>query len=221
MSDEQAEQTEVTETAAEVAVRPDYVQEKFWDAEAASVNVENMAKSYNELNSKFGGFTGAPKDGYAIPEGFEAEDEMFKTYSEYANGINMSQDAFNQGWDLLSTQSSVNAEVAAENELAKLGDKPQERIDKVDSYLRNNLSAAGYEKMDSLVTTAHDVELVEALIPAQAQAKLSGGIPQDSGMTVTDVNEMANKRDENGNYLRSVDPAYNAKVMEAYKKVVG
>jgi len=221
MSDEQEVQSEAVEPSeAEVAARPDYIQEKFWDSEAASVNVENMAKSYNELNSKFGGFTGAPKDGYQVPEGFEADDDLFKTYSEYANGINMSQAAFAQGWDLVSTQAGVSAEVSVENELAKLGDNPQARIDKVDNYLRSNLSADKYIEMAEVAKTAEGIKLVEALIPAQAQPKLSGDIPNESGLTLADVNEMANKKDENGNYMRSVDPSYNKKVMEAYAKVV-
>jgi hypothetical protein len=202
------------------ATRPDYIQEKFWDSEAASVNVENMAKSYNELNSKFGGFTGAPKEGYQVPEGFEADDDLFKTYSEYASGINMSQAAFAQGWELVSTQAGVSAEVSVENELAKLGDNPQARIDKVDNYLRSNLSADKYIEMAEVAKTAEGIKLVEALIPAQAQPKLSGDIPNESGLTLADVNEMANKKDENGNYMRSVDPSYNKKVMEAYAKVV-
>ena len=221
MSDEQEVQSEAVEPSeAEVAARPDYIQEKFWDSEAASVNVENMAKSYNELNSKFGGFTGAPKEGYQVPEGFEADDDLFKTYSEYANGINMSQAAFAQGWELVSTQAGVSAEVSVENELAKLGDNPQARIDKVDNYLRSNLSADKYIEMAEVAKTAEGIKLVEALIPAQAQTKLSGDIPSESGLTLADVNEMANKKDENGNYMRSVDPAYNKKVMEAYAKVV-
>ena len=219
MSDEQDVTPEVAPTETEAA-RPDYIQEKFWDSEAASVNVENMAKSYNELNSKFGGFTGAPKEGYQVPEGFEADDDLFKTYSEYANGINMSQAAFAQGWDLVSTQAGVSAEVSVENELAKLGDNPQARIDKVDNYLRSNLSADKYIEMAEVAKTAEGIKLVEALIPAQAQPKLSGDIPNESGLTLADVNEMANKKDENGNYMRSVDPSYNKKVMEAYAKVV-
>ena len=218
MSDEPVETNQAE--VSEVAERPEYIAERFWDAETGQANYESLGKSYNELNSKFGGFTGAPKDGYAVPEGFEAEDEMFKTYSDYAANINMSQDAFSQGWELLSTQAGVNAEVSAENELAKLGDKPQERIDKVNNYLRNNLTAEKYEQMASLVTTAQGVELVEALIPAQAQPKLSGEVPNESGLTITDVNEMANKTDENGNLLRSIDPAYDKMVLEAYAKVV-
>ena len=206
--------------SSEVVERPEYVAERFWNAETNSADYESMGKSYNELNSKFGGFTGSPKDGYAAIEGYEAEDALLSGFTEYANSINMNQYAFTKGWELLAAQSGASEEVNNENELAKLGDKPQERIDKVDNYLRNNLSAADYESMASLVTTAQGVQLVEALIPAQAQPKLpSGETPQGAGMTLQEANEMANKKDDHGNYLRSVDPAYDAKVIAAYGKV--
>jgi len=219
MSDEQDVTPEVAPTETEAA-RPDYIQEKFWDSEAASVNVENMAKSYNELNSKFGGFTGAPKEGYAPFEGYEEGDEMVSAFTEWAQKGNMSQDMLNEGFAILAAQAGVSAEVSVENELAKLGDNPQARIDKVDNYLRSNLSADKYIEMAEVAKTAEGIKLVEALIPAQAQPKLSGGIPSESGLTLADVHEMANKKDENGNYMRSVDPAYEKKVMEAYAKVV-
>ena len=214
MSDEE------TVESSEAAERPEYVAERFWNTETSTADYESMGKSYNELNSKFGGFTGSPKDGYSPIEGYEAEDALLSGFTEYANSVNMNQDAFTKGWELLAAQSGASEEVSEENELAKLGDKPQERIDKVDSYLRNNLSAADYENMASLVTTAQGVQLVEALIPAQAQPKLpSGETPQGSGMTLQEANEMANKKDEHGNYLRSVDPSYDAKVIAAYGKV--
>ena len=204
----------------EVIERPEYVAERFWDKETNTANYENMGNAYNELNSKFGGFTGSPKDGYSAIEGFEEGDELLTGFTEYANSINMNQEAFTKGWDLLSAQSGVSDEVSTENELAKLGDKPQERIDKVDNYLKNNLSASEYESMAGLITTAQGVQLVEALIPAQAQTRLSSSeTPQGNAITLQEVNEMANKKDEHGNYLRSVDPAYDAKVIAAYSKV--
>ena len=43
------EQTEVT--------KPDYIQDKFWNAETKEVNLENLASSYNALESKLGSRT--------------------------------------------------------------------------------------------------------------------------------------------------------------------
>lgn len=49
--------------------RPEYIPEKFWDAEKGEVNIENLAKSYGELEKS----RSAPKEEPAAAEG-EAED---------------------------------------------------------------------------------------------------------------------------------------------------
>jgi len=211
---------EAIEATPEAIERPDHVAERFWDSESNTANYENMGNAYNELNSKFGGFTGAPKDGYEPIEGYEEGDEMLSAFTDWAKEGNMSQAMFNKGFEILSAQSNVSSEVSKENELAQLGDNPQARIDKVDNYLINNLSKEDYEEMSGLVTTAQGVKLIEALIPAQSQHKLSdNNTSESSGLTLAEVNEAAFKKDDNGNLLRSVDPAYDKKIIEMYGKV--
>lgn len=48
--------------AATAAARPDYIPEKFWDAEKGTVRVEALARSYRELESKLGRMVALPKD---------------------------------------------------------------------------------------------------------------------------------------------------------------
>jgi len=217
MTDEAAETTEATPEAIE---RPDHVAERFWDSESNTANYENMGNAYNELNSKFGGFTGSPKDGYAPIEGYEESDALLSVFTEYAAKINMNQEAFSEGWALLEAQIGVTAEVSKENELAALGDNPQARIDKANNFLINNLSKEAYDDMKDLVDTARGVELVEALIPATSQHKLSNGNEEVStGLTLDEVNEAAFKKDENGNLMRSVSKEYDDKIKAMYAKV--
>ena len=54
-------------------------------------SVAEQAKAYTELEKKFGGFTGAPKDGYAGPEGIEPDDALLQELTEFANKTGMSQ----------------------------------------------------------------------------------------------------------------------------------
>jgi hypothetical protein len=216
---ESVESVESTSEAVEAAERPDYIPERFWDSETGAPNVENLGKSYNELNSKFGGFTGAPKDGYAPIEGFKEGDELVSAFTEYASKINMNQEAFSEGWELLSTALGVDKEVTVENELAKLGDNAQQRIDKVDNYLKNNLPEK-YERFEELLQTSTGVELLEEVMLASAQPKLNGDDPVGGkGLTLAEVNEAAFKRDEHGNLLRSIDPAYDKKIIAMYAQV--
>ena len=46
----------VTEKTSEIT-KPDYVQDKFWDADKKEVNIENLSSSYNSLESKLGSRT--------------------------------------------------------------------------------------------------------------------------------------------------------------------
>ena len=42
-----------TEKKEEV-VKPEYIQDKFWDKDSSKVNVESLASSYNSLEKKLG-----------------------------------------------------------------------------------------------------------------------------------------------------------------------
>ena len=60
MADDNANETTApiaTETPSGASTRPEYVQEKFWDADNNKVNVENLASSYNTLEQKLGSRT--------------------------------------------------------------------------------------------------------------------------------------------------------------------
>ncbi|MDG1314885.1 MAG: hypothetical protein P8P29_05105 [Flavobacteriaceae bacterium] len=194
-------------------------------------SVAEQAKGYNELEKKFGGFTGAPKDGYAGPEGIEPDDALLAELTQFATETNMSQDAFSSAWELLSAQSGAVEEVTHEQEIAKLGDNAQQRIKTVEGFLKNNLDAEGYESVMNLVTTADSIKLVEMLVGATAPAKLpiEGG-EHPTGLTWSDIETEMFKKNERGQMLRSVDPSHEAKIQKMmqefggdkpYQKMVG
>ena len=57
MADDNASAAPIaTETPSEVT-KPEYVQDKFWNADTKEVNIENLASSYNSLESKLGSRT--------------------------------------------------------------------------------------------------------------------------------------------------------------------
>ena len=64
-------------------------------------SIADQAKAYTELEKRFGGFKGAPKDGYQAPEGIEADDALFAELKTFAEETNMSQDAFDRAWEIL------------------------------------------------------------------------------------------------------------------------
>lgn len=176
-------------------------------------SVAEQAKGYAELSKRFGGFKGAPKDGYTPPEGVEADDALYQELEAFATKTNMNGDAFQEAWELLSTQGEVAEEYNQEVELSKLGDNAQERIKTVEGFMKNNLDADTYEQARGLVTNADTIELVELLVKATAPTKLpleGGTHPQ--GLTWSDVEHEMFKKDDNGNLLRSTNSSHEQKI---------
>ena len=178
-------------------------------------SVAEQAKGYAELSKRFGGFKGAPKDGYTPPEGVEADDALYQELEAFATKTNMNGDAFQEAWELLSTQGEVAEEYNQEVELSKLGDNAQERIKTVEGFMKNNLDADTYEQARGLVTNADTIELVELLVKATAPTKLpleGGTHPQ--GLTWSDVEHEMFKKDDNGNLLRSTNSGHEQKIQK-------
>lgn len=185
-------------------------------------SVAEQAKGYSELEKKFGGFTGAPKDGYAAPEGIEPDDALLSELQEFATKTNMSQDAFSEAWELLSAQAGAVEEVSHEQEMAKLGDNAQQRIKTVEGFLKNNLDAEAYEKVSQKVTNADAIELIEEIVKATAPAKLPiDGGEHPAGLVWSDIETEMFKKNERGQLLRSVDPNHEAKIQAMMKEFGG
>lgn len=78
--------------------RPEWLPEKFKSPEA-------MAEAYKNLESKFGGFSGAPEDyEVTVPEGvdfqfYEGSDFGVDKFKEFAKESNMSQETFSKAMD--------------------------------------------------------------------------------------------------------------------------
>jgi hypothetical protein len=229
MSDEQAEVQETTSDTLLDNAEPTLGENEYFLAEGIKgtgetpewykadkyQSVAEQAKAYTELEKKFGGFKGAPKDGYVSPEGVEQDDALLAELTEFANDTNMSQEAYGRAWELLTAQEQAVEEVSAEQEMAKLGDNATQRLKNVEGFLKNNLDSDTYTQVQDLVTTAESVQLIEAIVKATVPAKLpieGGEHPQ--GLTWADVEAEMFKRHENGQFLRSVDPNHERKVQQ-------
>jgi hypothetical protein len=178
-------------------------------------SVAEQAKAYTELEKKFGGFKGAPKDGYTVPEGVASDDALLTELTEFAKDTNMSDEAFGRAWELLTAQEQAVEEVTQEMEMQKLGENATQRLKTVEGFLKNNLDAETYSAAQELVTTAESVALIEMIIKATVPSKLpieGGEHPQ--GLTWADVEAEMFRKDENGNLLRSTDINHERKVQE-------
>lgn len=229
MSDEQAEVQEATSDTLLDNAEPTLSENEYFLAEGIKgtgetpewykadkyQSVAEQAKAYTELEKKFGGFKGAPKDGYTAPEGVEQDDALLAELTEFAKDTNMSDEAYGRAWELLTAQEKAVEEVTAEQEMAKLGDNATQRLKTVEGFLKNNLDADTYTQVQDLVTTAESVKLIEAIVKATVPAKLpiEGG-EHPAGLTWADVEAEMFKKDEKGNLLRSVDINHERKVQQ-------
>ena len=229
MSDEQAEVQEATSDTLLDNAEPTLSENEYFLAEGIKgtgetpewykadkyQSVAEQAKAYTELEKKFGGFKGAPKDGYTAPEGVEQDDALLAELTEFAKDTNMSQDAYGRAWELLTAQEQAVEEVTAEQEMAKLGENATQRLKNVEGFLKNNLDSDTYTQVQDLVTTAESVQLIEAIVKATVPAKLpiEGG-EHPTGLTWADVEAEMFKKDEKGNLLRSVDMNHERKVQQ-------
>ncbi len=183
-------------------------------------SVSEQAKAYTELEKKFGGFTGAPKDGYQPYDGVETDDALWGELVQFGNETNMSQDAMHKAWELLTAQEQAVEEISFENEMAKLGDNAEGRVRVVQQFMRNNLDSDVFNEARDLMTTADTITLAEIFIKATAPAKLPiDGYVEPGGITWQDIEAEMYKKHESGQMLRSVDPNHERKVkrmMEEY-----
>lgn len=229
MSEEQAEVQEATSDTLLDNAEPTLDQGEYFLAEGIKgagetpewyksdkyQSVAEQAKAYTELEKKFGGFKGAPKDGYTAPEGVESDDALLTELTEFAKDTNMSDEAFGRAWELLSAQEQAVEEVSQEMEMQKLGDNATQRLKTVEGFLKNNLDAETYSAAQELVTTADSVALIEMIVKATMPAKLpieGGEHPQ--GLTWADVEAEMFRKDEKGNLLRSTDINHERKVQQ-------
>jgi len=185
-------------------------------------SVAEQAKAYTELEKKFGGFTGAPKDGYALYDGVESDDALWGELVEFGNSTNMSQSALNQAWELLTAQEQAIEEVSVEAEMAKLGDNAVERIKVVEQYMKNNLDSDTYEELRYAVNSAESVQLIEALIKSTAPAKLPiDGHIEPGGLEWADIEAEMFRKDDNGNLHRTVDINHERKIQRMMREFGG
>tara|TARA_A100000164_G_scaffold162467_1_gene144059 strand:+ start:473 stop:1219 length:747 start_codon:yes stop_codon:yes gene_type:complete len=193
-----------------------------WYQNSRYTSVSEQARAYNELEKKFGGFTGAPKDGYQMPEGVPEDDLLFNNLKTFASEANMNQEYFNSAWELLTANEKAFQEVSKEQEMAALGPEAGKRVESLTRFARANMTPEQYDGFSNLVSSANSVAVAEFMIKTLAPKKLpiDGGV-NESGITKQEVLDAMQKKHESGQLLRAVDPEYDRKVMQMWEQVVG
>jgi hypothetical protein len=212
--------TEVTDAVAET--RFDFVLDKY-RAEGRSEEeaLHLQAKSYTDLQSKFGAFEGAPDEYQAnlsdelVEAGaaLEADDPLLTAAMEYAKESNMSQKGFD-GLINLYAQAQLAEDKAMDDykaEQMKALDNAANRIDGINKWVDANMDAETAEQLRGLIQSADGVKAVEQMIALTQNAPVA---PNDAApapsITEREVSEMQFAKDEHGNRRIATDPAFRA-----------
>ena len=242
MVDDNATAPITTETQEQtVSDKPEYIQDKFWDADRKEVNLENLASSYNALEKKLGSRTedlskqvrqdleqerlGKTPEEYKVnvpelPENVDVsvsdDMEIVQWWKETAKQNGLSQDQFDEGVKVfidnaMATLPDVNAE------MQKLGDNSKERVEAAELWSKKNLSPEAYNTFSSIASTAEGVKAIEEIMKMTKDSPMPT-TPTQVSVTpdFTDLKSMMNDPRYYDSNKR--DDAYIKRVTELYEK---
>lgn len=213
--------------------RPEDVPLKFWDEEKKAVRHDDVLKSYNELSSKFGAFTGSPDEYEAAlsdelkEQGVELseDDPLIETAKEFAKELNMNQEGFSKllnlyGMTELAKATAEQEAIAAD--IASLGENADRRLNNLEQWASKNLPEDLQEGFKDLAVSADAVKALEQVVSMTRNAPVNVNDAETSkGVTEEEVKALQFAEDKHGNRLIQVDPAHKAKYERARKALYG
>jgi len=228
-----------TEAPSEAA-KPEYVQDKFWNETTKEVNIENLASSYNSLETKLGSRTEdltkqirtdlEAEKMKNVPESYKlnvpemenskvsvSEDmPIVKWWGETAKSSGLSQEQYDSGVKAFVENAVANLP-NPDLERQKLGDAGKERVEAASMWSKKNLTPEGYSTIADLAGTANGVKVIEELMKLTKDTSMPTSPTQvDVAATSDDLKSMLN----DPRYYDSAkrDPAYVRRVTELYEK---
>ena len=211
--------------------RPDWLPEKFWDAENG-VQSENLAKSYSELEKKFRNGKAKVPDTYdmsaATSKGVPDDDPVLNTYASWAKEAGISQEHFDQlASKILENASEQQTEAAFDRdaEMKKLGANAQEVVDEYLTWARGicdpNKGMFGqddWEEFKAMGGTAEGIKTMNKL-------RRYYGDMQRIPTNVQPIEDALPSKDECYAMVAdpryNTDPAYRKKVENTFARVFG
>jgi hypothetical protein len=224
-----------------VSDKPEFVQDKFWDADRKEVNLENLASSYNALEKKLGSRTedlskqvrqdleqerlGKVPEEYnlnvpELPENVDVsvsdDMEIVQWWKDTAKQNGLSQEQFDEGVKVfidnaMATLPDINAE------MEKLGDNSKERVEAAELWSKKNLSPEAYNTFSSVASTAEGVKAIEEIMKMTKDSPMPT-TPTQVSVTpdLVDLKSMMNDPRYYDSNKR--DDGYVKRVTELYEK---
>ena len=201
-----------------------------WLNQGKYSNVEEQAKAYRELETRFGGFTGAPEaysanlpEDLYVPEGiqfdFSDQDPIFQAIAPIAQELNMSQEGldrmlggyFSATAEEMAREQAEAADYAAE-QIAAIP-QGQARVNQVSSWAKANLDEGQFNAFTGAVTDADTLLLFETLIDKSRNSPLPMPTEQQAAAySKEDIDAMFRETDANGKNKYTTDAQFRTKV---------
>lgn len=218
----------VAEDLQPEAERPEWLPEKF-------KTPEDLAKSYNELQSKLGkseeelrakfieelnqeAYADRPESvgDYQLPDFLEedaVDNDILKWWAEHSFENGFSQDEFSSG--LGKVMSAIEANMPdTEAEYAKLGDTADQRIEAAALFAQNFFPSEHMESIERLTETAGGLEALEFIMeqvkstPINTQSSPVDQITEDSLRAMMQDERYWNPARRDMGYVRQVDEGF-------------
>ena len=172
--------------------RPDYIPEKFWDADESAPNVEALAQGYNELERFVGKKTDdireevirqqmaeldenrpeAPDKYLAtfsedspfkeLEDQLTYDDPVLKMWADVSHKAGLSNEEYSEGIHNYLEAMASGPDVA--QEIQRLGENGEARVEAVDMWARKNLPDDMYDALSAQIQTAEAFQALETLM---------------------------------------------------------
>lgn len=190
--------------------------------------VAAQAEAYTALESRFGSFVGAPKEGkyeFKPPDGVEIamDHPLMQEFTKWASSKQLSQEGYTELLGMLVQYEAAHAPNMGEIK-QNLGENADARITAVAQWGKANLGAEGYATLRT-ATSGKNADAVfkvlEQVIAKTSQTRMPkpgedvpGGQP---GAGLATVHAEHGKRDSKGGLLVDSDQNHRRKVDQMYR----
>jgi hypothetical protein len=242
---EQVEQTEdVSRETSEVPIaeRPEHIPEKFWDIDTGEVKLDDLVKSYTNLEKFSTGKQEEMRDSIlaeleseaqeGVPETYELpklvegvteemvkENPMTTWWEQKCKDLALPQEMFEEGVNTW-IDTVMNSGPNLEEEMGRLGENAKARIDAVTSFAESNFPPEEFEVLANMIgSSATGIAALERIMDMQkSNIGRSAQVAQpERELTVADVKGMMNDPRYFDQRVRDKD--YVAKVDAAWSRL--
>lgn len=202
-----------------------------WFKSSKYKTISDQAAAYVGLESKLGGFIGAPESGeYEITpiEGVDqaaiealVASDVFNDLQELGIKNGMSNEFMNEFTNTFAMSQQKEQQAFIDAELTALGDNAKARIDNVNNKLGVILEGDLLEAVQSSLSTAKAIEGIEAILDRNTNTVAPADVVAPSADQEAELNNLWVATDDRGRRKMEYDAPYRDMVNKKFKEFYG